>query len=1076
MDLPALYRDIVETSPDGIWVFDVKGRTLYANAEIIRMLGIEESQVHTLTVFDSVDEAGRAQLEAHLRDVEAGRLNDNEVECQFVRRDGSTFWVLVRESGLYGPGGELTGILHRISDYTQRRQVVDALRESQQKLSEAQRTARIGSWDWDVQRDEITVSEELCALYGLDPSSFPAGYDDFLGIVHPTDRPIVDAAVRSGLDGADEFLFVARIQAEDDWVWTRGRGVTRRDATGRVVTMSGTHQDITAAKNAEEALEDQFAQNALMQAVAIAANEARTLAEVGSQAQLLVLLHDDWERARGFVPAADGGSVVPLYLSDEDRQADAESPDFTAAETALANRAFRERASVWDDRRLTVASPVNDGVDVCAVVAITSAPPLHRHDMITSMIEQICVQFGRVAERERAERELASARDAAMEGSRQKSEFLATMSHEIRTPLNGVIGLNDLLLRTSLDPDQRRLSSGVQLAGRALLSVINDILDFSKIEAGKLELERLDFETRLVFDQVASVLSESARAKGIALMVSCHPDVPEVLAGDPTRLAQVLTNLGSNAVKFTDSGEVHVRATATPTPEGRTLLRVEVTDTGVGVDDEAIEHLFEPFTQADASTTRVYGGTGLGLAICREIVEALGGEIGVEANPGGGSHFWFTALFDASTGTAADPEDAYARTRLGGQRVLVVDDNEHNRLIVEEQLARWLVRTQSVASADEAMAALHQAARDGDQFEAALLDLAMPHRDGLDLAREIRRHSAYDPLPLLVLSSTDASLVENTAELGIVEVLTKPVLSSVLRTTLLRRLAGVAPGPVEVRPLGRPSAERPVVLVVEDNAVNQMVAVGLLEALGYSAVTADDGVVAIDLLVGHTFDAILMDVQMPRMDGYAATRSIRDHEGPGERVPVIAMTAAAVEGERERCLAAGMDDFLTKPVDPQALVNVLNRWLKKEPPMSTPPNDTDDPNGADDGSEPSVVADLDVSRIDELRDLDPGNTTYLDRAIGNFVTNTPITITTIRAALEAGDAEQLKAVSHKLAGGALNLGVERAGRVAQQIELVADTGATTGAADLVEQLDVALERGRAALLAYQAAYHGEAAG
>ena len=410
--------------------------------------------------------------------------------------------------------------------------------------------------------------------------------------------------------------------------------------------MSGTHQDISEAKQAEAALQDQVTQNVLLQAVATAANEARSLEDLLGQGQLLVLLHDDWERARAYLPTDDAQGVVPLYIHDEDRDADALDRAGTDAELQLANRAFHDRASVWDEARLTIAFPVSYADEVCAVIAIRSAPPLYRHDMITAMVEQVGVQMGRVAERERAELELATARDAAMEASRQKSEFLATMSHEIRTPLNGVIGLNDLLMRTPLSADQLRLASGVQVASRALLSVINDVLDFSKIEAGKLQLERLDFEVRAVFDQVAGLLAEQAHSKGLELIVSCHPDVPEVLAGDPTRLAQVLTNLGSNAVKFTEQGEVFVRATAGPGADGRTVLRVEVSDTGVGIADDDIGQLFDPFTQADASTTRVYGGTGLGLAISREIVEALGGDIGLEPNPGGGSVFWFTATFD----------------------------------------------------------------------------------------------------------------------------------------------------------------------------------------------------------------------------------------------------------------------------------------------------------------------------------------------------------------------------------------------------------------------------------------------
>jgi PAS domain S-box-containing protein len=1068
MDLDGLYRDIVETSPDGIWVLDLEGRTLYANPEIARMYGCDESELADLTVFDTLDEVGREQFAGHLRDLRQGVVNTTDVEVQFVRRDGTPRWVLLRESALRAADGSLTGILHRISDYSARRSIVDDLTRSRQRLAEAQRIARIGSYDWDLVNDSITGSDELYAIYGRDRESFGGTYADFIDMVHPNDRAGVDAAVRAAIDGSDEFVFVARVMGEHDWVWTRGRGVCIRDDAGTPVSVSGTHQDITEAKLAEEALEDSFAQHALLQAVAVAANEARRLEDVLSHARSLVLLHDDWERARGVLPAPDGVGVVAMHVSDEDRAADAETPETTALELGLATRAFRERTSVWDDARLTIAFPIVLADEVCAVITITSAPPLYRHAMIQAMAEQVAVQLGRVAERERAEAALAAARDQAMEASRQKSEFLATMSHEIRTPLNGVIGLNDLLLRTRLDAEQQRLSSGVQVASRALLSVINDILDFSKIEAGRLELEHLDFEVRPVFDQVAGVLGQAARAKGLELMISCHPDVPETLAGDPTRLAQVLTNLGSNAVKFTERGEVFVRATAAPADHGRTLLRVEVEDTGVGLPDVDAHQLFDPFTQADTSTTRVYGGTGLGLAISREIVGALGGEIGMRPHAGGGSVFWFTAVFDAPTGGGSDPEDERACSLLRGKRVLVVDDNAHNRQIVAEQLARWQVRPAEAAEAAGALAHLRSAIAEGDPFDGVLLDLAMPRHDGLDLAEEIRREPGLAEVPLLMLTSASAPDPDRTRGAGIAESLTKPVLAGALRAALVRRLTPAASRSAS-EPVPAPGPDRAPhrILVVEDNPVNQMVAVGMLSALGHDATTADDGLAALALLGRESFDAVLMDVQMPRMDGYAATREIRVRGGDGPRLPVIAMTAAAVEGERERCLAAGMDDFLTKPVDLAALTAVLDTWLPME--SSVPPPA---PARRTAAVPAPNTAGLDLDRIDELRDLDPGDTTYLDRAIGNFVANSPTTLATIREACAAGDAQTLRQVSHKLAGGALNLGITAAGRIAQQIELVADTGSTAAAAELVEQLDAALAQGRTAVLAYQATYSG----
>jgi PAS domain S-box-containing protein len=1074
MDLAALYSDIVETSPDGIWVFDLDGHTLYANPRLAAMFGVDLATMAATSVLDCLAEAGRDELAQRLDGLREGRTTDLEVETEFVRPDGSAFWVLVRESVRRGPNGAITEVVHRLSDYTVRRQIVEELRGSRAQLAEAQRLARVGSWTWDVVRDRITGSAEIYELYGLDDSTFPQGYPDFLEMVHPDDRDAVAAAVQAALDGEDQFEFVARIRGQGDWLWTSGRGIVHRDDEGKPVAMSGTHQDITKAREVELELIDSVNQNKIMQAVATAANEAHTLNEVLAQARDLVLLHDDWERARGFVPTEDGDGVAPLYLSDDDQESDRSTPELNATELDVANRAFHERRCVWDDKRLTIAFPVSYADEVYAVVTITSAPPLYRHELIESMVSAVAVQLGRVAERERAERELADARDQAMAASRQKSDFLATMSHEIRTPLNGVIGLNDLLLRSGLDAAQLRLASGVQVASRALLAVINDILDFSKIEAGKLELERLDFEVRPVFDQLLSVMSETARAKGVELSVSCHPDVPETLAGDPTRLSQVLTNLVSNAVKFTEAGEVYVRATAEPVPEG-TRLRVEVSDTGRGVEESQVAGLFDPFTQADASTTRLYGGTGLGLAISKEIAEALDGEIGYRPNEPAGSVFWFTGVFGEPTGSASDPEDEFARTWLSGHRVLVVDDNPHNRLILEEQLAWWQVRTRSVTDAESALTALAEAASQGDPFDAALLDLAMPGRDGLDLARDIRADPAYHDLVLLMLTSYATTADADVLDAGIAEKLPKPVTAAALRAALVSHLAGIEPHRVTESPAALTDGRRRRVLVVEDNVVNQMVALGLLESLGYVAETADDGIFALEALAREQYDAVLMDVQMPRMDGYAATREIRRREDGAPRVPVIAMTAAAVEGERERCLEAGMDDFLTKPVDPVALATVLDTWLgsaDSSPQQHTATEGTTMDTGMGtvaDYPEPDPDS-LDIERLDMLRDLDEDNTTYLDRAIGNFMTNSRTGLDTIREAISAGDAAAMRAAAHKLAGSALNLGVTYAGEAVRTIEFLGDEGTVEGAEEKLPAVEAALARGREELLAYQASY------
>ena len=930
MSTEELYREIVEGSSDGIWVFDLSGATIYANPTLARMFGVTQEEFTRLTVFDSLDDEGKEQFAAHLRELGQGRAQERDLEAVFVRSDGTRIWVLVGETLLRGPDGEITGVLHRLTDYDARRALVDRLTASRQELADSQRIARLGSWTWNLETDELVGSEALYRLYGLTDPEAPVPYADFLARVHPDDVTEVDAAVERARTMGGEFMFVARIRTDDDnLVWTRGRGVAHRDESGRVVSMTGTHQDITETRKAELALEDQVAQNMLMQAVASAANEASTLNEVLGQARTLVLLHDDWRRARGFGRSPDGsGRLEPMYLDEQDRLDDLDTPEEAALELALADRAAESRTLLWDDNKLTVAFPVMYGDEVHAVITITSRPPLYRYDLIESFVRQSAVQLTRVVERELAERALADARDAAMEASRQKSEFLARMSHEIRTPLNGVIGLNELLLRTDMDGEQLRLASGVKAASRSLLDLINDILDFSKIEAGMLELERVSFDIREVLDQATAVLSESADARDITLTVDCDVSVPTLVAGDPVRLGQVVMNLGANAVKFTPQGRVGILASATE-QDGHVVLRVDVTDTGVGVEGLDLESLFESFHQGDASTTRVHGGTGLGLAISREIVEAMGGEIGAEARPQGGSLFWFTVTLDA------------------------IDE-------ADTSVPRW------------------------------------------------------------------------HAERG----------------------TGLAVGRASV------DGVRRRILVVEDNPVNQVVAVGLLRSLGYDADTADDGAAGVSAWADGCYDLVLMDVQMPRMDGYAATREIRRNEPEGRRVPVLAMTAAAIQGERERCLEAGMDDFLTKPVDVDALAAALARWLGGDAPAArvAPP-----------AREP-VADGLDRDRLDMLRDMADGDTAYLDRAIGRFVTGTPDLVGAIGAAVDAGDVDDLRQQAHRLAGSALNLGVTRVGTAARALEHLADTGTTAGADDLLPRLAEAVDADCAALLSYQQGY------
>ncbi|HEY0952772.1 hybrid sensor histidine kinase/response regulator [Nocardioides sp.] len=546
-------------------------------------------------------------------------------------------------------------------------------------------------------------------------------------------------------------------------------------------------------------------------------------------------------------------------------------------------------------------------------------------------VRGIVISLSDSTARKRAELELERSRDAALAGSEAKSTFLATMSHEIRTPLNGVLGLTELMLTTSLDRQQGRYVEGIRVAGEALLQVINDILDFSKIEAGRLELDEVDFELARLLDETASLVAGPAQEKGLELVVSCAPEVPLGLRGDPVRLRQVLLNLASNAIKFTTTGEVVISARLDrPLASAIAEVRLEVVDTGIGIDPAQREHLFDAFTQADSSTTRRFGGTGLGLAICKQLVTAMGGRIGVEPRPDpGGSRFWATVPLPVA---AVQPRPLSAdRGAWNGLRVLVVDDSETSREQLSAQLSRWGLVVDEASSGTEALTILLRAASAGRPHAIALLDLSMPEMNGLELAARIRATPELAGTASLLLTSGTPVSPGAALPSGVAGRLVKPVRSAALHETISTVLAQ-RPAPV-AGPVPSAGGARARILVVEDSEVNQMVAVGILEQLSYEATVAEHGLAALDALRTGAFDAVLMDCQMPTMDGYQATAEIRRLGLGGPGLPVIAMTAAAVAGDRERCLAAGMDDYISKPVTSAGVAAVLERWL----PVSGPP-------------------------------------------------------------------------------------------------------------------------------------------
>jgi len=1070
-DQMKLTEDLIELNPSPIFRKDAEGRFILFNRAWERLTGRSREDWIGKTSQDLLDPETAERDVAQERELLAHPDHVERFETTISTADGTACHVIISKAAVRLADGSVAGIIGTITDVSETRRLTEQNERQREQLALVNQSAQAGVWDIEWPQGTAYFSPRYFEMLGYHetPEGGLAGARSEL--VHPDDRARVEAAREAHFNGQQPYFDCEyRLRrADGTYMWVNGRGLASLDGSGKPVRFTGSIIDITQRRLAQLEIEHQREQLELV----IESVQAGVWDEdlIEGRTYFSRRYRDILGYARETDLSAHGTDDNRYH--HEDRDAVLSARDVAVRDGTPLDLEFRmlhnEGHHVWVNARAK-ASYDASGFAVRFTGAIID-----------------------ITKRKEAEFALRDANLRVLEAAQVKSTFLATMSHEIRTPLNGVIGSAGLLQDTRLDSEQQDYVETIRLSGVQLLTLIDDILDYSKIESGRMELEDLPFDVATVIEDAFDLVAERARSKRLELLYDIHFNVPRRIHGDITRVRQVLINLVGNAVKFTESGEICINcsvAEGDPAGDGALKLRFDVRDTGIGVPPEKLSRLFTPFTQVDASTTRKYGGTGLGLAISQRLVGLMGGEIGVTSEAGRGSTFSFTLL------TRRADEDAAHRRRMGeigsiaGKRVLIVDDYESNRRILAAQCANWglwTVETESVAEALDVIAA----ARDADTpFDAIISDMLMPDQDGIDLARQVdeyrRRHKVR--LPVLILSSApraEAFAGREVPERWIDAYLLKPARQAQMFNALLDALAPERPfhltGPESVaRPGAMPSHPGKLrILLAEDNEINQKIALRMLERMGRTATLVDNGMRAYELAVAGEFDCILMDVQMPELDGLEATRRITAAM-TAERMPyIIAMTANAMAGDREICVAAGMHDYISKPVQMQAFSDALMRaqnfLMRRSAETPLVPSDEHAPlatgdagTHASNGSVDVPGLPIDQGQIDELLGLDDTGAVLAD-FIQMYTTQAPQRIAEMERVLGEGDLKRLTQIAHSLKGASGNLGAGVVAEVARRIEAAGQSGQDEGISEMLEEIRRCYAEAEAVLKALPAA-------